>query len=314
MSTLPRLPSGAVVTVGTFDGVHLGHRAVIDLVVQRARETNRASVVVTFEPHPLAVLRPETAPGRLTLAGERTAALAETELDYLVVVRFDQKLARLDPEGFVRQVLMERCRLAELVVGHDHGFGRGRSGDLDTLRALGARFGFQVDGVDPVLDSAGQPISSSRIRGAVLEGRFDEAAGWLGRPYRVSGRVVRGEGRGRRLGVPTLNLAPPPGKLLPPDGVYAVRVEWGRGVALGMMNQGFRPTVGDGRRWLEAHLFEFDQDLYDREVRIEWVARLRDIQRFESLDVLKSQLMRDREAAMAVLAQPSRTFNDVSTS
>ena len=152
MSRLPNLPNGTVVTVGTFDGVHRGHRAVLEDLVARARAADRASVLVTFEPHPLAVLRPELAPRRLTTVAERAAALAETELDYLVVLRFDRALALLEPEAFVRSVLLDQCQMAELVVGHDHGFGRGRSGDLATLEALGTRYGFRVDAIDPVAD------------------------------------------------------------------------------------------------------------------------------------------------------------------
>ncbi len=300
MSRLPVMANGTVVTVGTFDGVHRGHRAVLDDLVARARAANRASVLVTFEPHPLAVLRPEMAPRRLTTAAERAAALAETELDYLVVLRFDHALAALEPEAFVQSVLLDRCRMAELVVGHDHGFGRGRSGDLATLEALGRRHGFRVEAVDPVADGE-NVISSSAIRAAIETGNFGEAARGLGRPYRVSGRVERGAERGRTIGVPTVNLAPPESKLLPPDGVYAVRVEWGGGVAGGMMNQGSRPTVGDEGRWLEAHLFDFDGDLYGREIRIEWVAPLRTIRRFDSLDALRVQLEIDRRAARAAL-------------
>ena len=301
MSRLPALPNGAVVTVGTFDGVHRGHRAVLDDLMVRARAANRASVLVTFEPHPLAVLRPDLAPSRLTTAAERSAALAETSLDYLVVLQFDEALAALEPEDFVRSVLLDRCQMAELVVGHDHGFGRGRSGDLATLRALGEHHGFRVDPIAPVSGDDGAVISSSAIRQAIRTGDLAEAARGLGRPYRVSGRVERGAQRGRTLGVPTVNVAPPEGKLLPPDGVYAVRVEWGGGVVGGMMNQGSRPTVGDGRRWLEAHLFDFDGDLYGREIRIEWVAPLRAIRRFDSLDALRAQLEHDRRAARAVL-------------
>lgn len=301
MSGLPLLPNGAVVTVGTFDGVHRGHRAVLDDLVVRARAANRASVLVTFEPHPLAVLRPDLAPSRLTTAAERAAALAETSLDYLVVVEFDRALAALEPETFVRSVLLDRCQMAELVVGHDHGFGRGRSGDLATLRALGRRHGFRVDSIAPVAGADGAVISSSAIRQAIQAGDLGEAARGLGRPYRVSGRVERGAARGRTMGVPTVNLAPPEGKLLPPDGVYAVKVEWGGGVVGGMMNQGSRPTVGDGRRWLEAHLFDFEGDLYGREIRIEWVAPLRAIRRFDSLEALRAQLELDRGAARAAL-------------
>ncbi len=301
MSSLPALPNGTVVTVGTFDGVHLGHRAVLEDLVARARAQNRASVLVTFEPHPLAVLRPDLAPGRLTTAAERSAAVAETDLDYLVVVEFDRALAAVSPEGFVRSVLLEQCQMSELVVGHDHGFGRGRSGDLGTLRALGAALGFRVEPIAQVTGADGAVISSSAIRQAVGVGNLTEAARGLGRPYRVSGLVERGAQRGRTIGVPTVNLAPPEGKLLPPDGVYAVWVEWGGGTVGGMMNQGSRPTVGDGRRWLEAHLFDFDGDLYGREIRIEWVAQLRAVQRFDSLDALRAQLDHDRRAARAAL-------------
>jgi riboflavin kinase / FMN adenylyltransferase len=187
------------------------------------------------------------------------------------------------------------------VIGHDHGFGRGRSGDVTTLPALGARLGFTVDVVPPVDDADGAPVSSSRIRRAIAVADFGAVTRWLGRPYRVSGLVERGAARGRTIGIPTINLAPPADKLLPPDGVYAVRVEWGGGTALGMMNQGPRPTVGDPTRWLEAHLFDFAGDLYGRTVRIEWVARLREVRRFGSLDELKAQLERDRAAARAAL-------------
>jgi riboflavin kinase/FMN adenylyltransferase len=301
VSDLPVGPRGSVVTVGTFDGVHRGHQAIVDEVVRRARRSSRKAVLVTFEPHPAVVLRPDRAPARLTLPAERAAVLAESELDAAVVLRFDKALAALSPEAFVAEVLRRRCGMRELVMGHDHGFGRGRSGDLETMSALGAAHGFEVDVVAPVHDAAGETISSSRIREAIAAGRLAEAAGWLGRPYHVSGEVVVGAGRGRGIGVPTLNLAPPAGKLLPPDGVYAVRVEWGGGVAGGMMNQGARPTVGDGRRWIEAHLFDFEGDLYGREVRIEWVARLRDIQRFASLAELRVQLDTDREQARTAL-------------
>jgi riboflavin kinase/FMN adenylyltransferase len=310
VSGLPALPGGTVVTVGTFDGVHRGHRAVIDAVVRRARESGRASVLVTFEPHPLEVLRPDAAPGRLTTAAERTAAIAETDVDYEVILRFGLPLAELEPEAFVRQVLIGKCRMSHLVIGHDHGFGKDRSGDRATLESLGRQLGFGVDVVGPV-GAGGSAVSSSAIRKAIAAGEFAEAARGLGRPYRVSGRVEPGEHRGRSIGVPTVNVAPPVGKLLPPDGVYAVRVEWGGGVAPAMMNQGGRPTFGGGRRWLEAHLFDFDGDLYGREIRIEWVAWLRSIQRFDSLDALRQQLSRDRAAAHTALDRAA-TSNGVS--
>jgi riboflavin kinase/FMN adenylyltransferase len=224
-------------------------------------------------------------------------------------LRFDRHLASLTPEEFVQDVLLERCAVKELVIGHDHGFGRGRSGDVETLRRLGKARGFDVDVVDAV-DFAGQPVSSSRIRRAVAGGDLGAAAAMLGRPYGVVGRVGQGERRGRILGVPTINLGEiSPRKLLPPDGVYAVRVEWRGGGAGGMMNQGPRPTFQDGRRVLEAHIFGFDGNLYGEWVRIEWVERLREIERFGSVEQLQKQLERDRTRAEAVLAARPGSHN-----
>ena len=302
-SLLPPLPRGSTVTVGSFDGVHLGHQAVLREIARRAAAAGRASVLVTFEPHPLEVVNPQAAPPLLTTGPERREILAQTPLDYVLFLRFDRRLAEYTPEEFVRRVLITRCDMRELVIGHDHGFGRGRSGDVETLRRLGAQDGFEVDVVE-VVDVGDQHVSSSRIRRAVAGGDLATAARMLGRPYSVSGLVGQGERRGRLLGVPTINLADvPPQKLLPPDGVYAVRVEWRGGRAGGMMNQGPRPTFQDGRRVLEAHLFGFEGDLYGEWVRIEWVERLRDVRRFASAEQLQEQLNRDRSRALQVLGR-----------
>jgi riboflavin kinase/FMN adenylyltransferase len=292
--------------VGSFDGVHLGHQAVLQEIARRAEAAGRVSVLVTFEPHPLEVVNPQAAPPLLTTGPERREILAQTALDYVLFLRFDRRLAGLSPEEFVREVLLERCAVRELVIGHDHGFGRGRSGDVDTLRRLGKEHGFDVDVVGAV-DFGDQHVSSSRIRRAVAGGDLATAASMLGRPYQVSARVGQGERRGRLLGVPTINLTDfPPQKLLPPDGVYAVRVEWRSGQAGGMLNQGPKPTFEDGRRSLEAHLFGFDGDLYGEWVRMEWVERLRDTQKFASVEALQQQLRSDRNRALAVLAaQPA---------
>jgi riboflavin kinase/FMN adenylyltransferase len=292
--------TGATVTVGSFDGVHLAHRAVLEETVRRAGAAGQQSVLVTFEPHPLDVVRPDRAPELLSTPAERRAALAETGVGHMLVLRFDAAMAALPPERFVREMLVERARMRELVVGYDHGLGRGRSGDVETLRRMGEAEGFTVTVVPPV-EVDGVRVSSSRIRQAIAEGDLGLAARLLGRPYRVTGPVVPGERRGRVLGVPTINLAVPHRKLLPPDGVYAVRVEWRDGVAGGMLNQGPKPTFGDGRRTLEAHLFGVARDLYGEWVRIEWVARLRDVKRFGSPADLAEQLERDRSAAVAAL-------------
>lgn len=300
---LPPHPEGTVVTVGTYDGVHLGHMAVLREIVERARLAGRQSVLVTFEPHPLEVVNPQAAPQLLTTGPERREVLALTGLDYVVFLRFDRRLADFTPERFVREVLIGRCGMRELVIGHDHGFGRGRSGDVETLRRLGASDGFAVDVVGAVT-LGGHPVSSTAIRRAVAGGDLRTAARLLGRPYTLSGRVVRGQGRGRTIGVPTINVDEvPERKLLPPDGVYAARVEWAGGHAGGMLNQGPRPTFGESRRSLEVHLFGVDADLYGQWVRIEWVERLRDVERFASPEQLQQQLTRDRAAALDALAR-----------
>ncbi|HPF62520.1 MAG: bifunctional riboflavin kinase/FAD synthetase [Gemmatimonadetes bacterium] len=302
MTPLAPPPAGTVVTVGTFDGVHRGHRAVLDEIAARARDRQRASVLVTFEPHPLAVVNPAAAPPRLTTAAERLEVLATCELDRVVILRFDRAMAGLAPDAFVEEVLVGRCGMRELVIGHDHGFGRGRQGDVETLRVLGDRMGFAVDVVAPVAGGGGQPVSSTSIRRAIAGGDLATAARQLGRPYTVSGRVRHGEARGRTLGFPTLNLGIAADKLLPPDGVWVVRVETPAGRFGGMMNQGHRPTFDDGRRLLEIHLLDVEVALYDRMVRVEWLAPLRPIRRFDGADALRLQLEDDARRARAILA------------
>jgi riboflavin kinase/FMN adenylyltransferase len=302
VSWLPAAPEGTTVTVGTFDGIHLGHQAVLREIAERAGAAGRRSVLVTFDPHPLEVVNPAAAPPLLTTGPERREALAQTGLDWVVLLRFDRALAALGPEAFVREVLVAGCGVRELVIGYDHGFGRGRSGDVETLRRLGGQYGFAVDVVGPV-DAGGMRVSSTLIRRAVAGGDLDTARRLLGRPYAVTAPVGRGAGRGRQLGVPTINLeGVSPRKLLPPDGVYAVRVEWRGGTAGGMMNQGGRPTFGEQGRALEVHLLGVDADLYGEWVRVSWVRRLRDVTRFPTPGALRAQLERDRAAAQAALA------------
>jgi riboflavin kinase/FMN adenylyltransferase len=297
-----------VLTVGCFDGVHLGHQALLRELYARAARLSAAPLIVTLEPHPAAVLTPGGSPRRLTTSLEQREILAELGPAFLLVLRFDAATAALSAQRFVQEVLLGRCRMRELVIGVNHRFGHGGDGDSLTLPVLGRRLGFRVTVVAPVADARGEVISSTRIRAAVGAGELEQAARWLGRPYRLTGRVMPGAGRGRSIGMPTINLeGPPPEKALPPDGVYAARVEWGQGTAGAMLNQGTRPTVGDSSRSIEAHLFGISEELYGRTVRIEWVERLRDIQRFPSLDALRDQLTRDREQALAALSRAPDT-------
>ena len=304
-SSLPPNVGGTIVTVGTFDGVHLGHQDVIRRLCARAGEAGLPSVLVTFDPHPLEVVNPAAAPPLLTPGLERLEVLAETGVDYVAVVPFTPTLAAYEAADFVDLVLRERLRMRELLIGHDHGMGRGRTGDADVLAALGAERGFRVEVVPPVSagEGGGPPVSSTEIRRAVAAGDLDRAAVGLGRLYAASGRVVHGEARGRLLGFPTLNVElPSPRKLLPPEGVYAVRVQTPRGPFGGMMNLGPRPTFGDARVGIEAHLFDAAGDFYGAWVRVDFVARLRDTVRFPSVEALVEQLGRDADAARRALA------------
>jgi riboflavin kinase/FMN adenylyltransferase len=305
MIAIPSLPQdgrGTVVTVGTFDGVHLGHRAVLTEIALRARRANRRSLLVTFEPHPMEIVNPPAAPGLLTLAHERREFFAQCDVDVVVFLAFTRRLSQYAPEAFVR-LLLERFEMRELVIGHDHGFGRGRTGDVSLLRRLGRELGFEVDVVEQV-DVGGRGVSSTLVRRAVAGGDLETAASLLGRPYSLSATVVPGARRGRQLGYPTVNLAQPDRrKLLPPDGVYAVRLEWADGGAGGMMHQGPRPTFDETDRSLEAHVFDTDVDLYGREVKLSWIARLRDVVRFPTPAALKEQLDKDFAAARAALTR-----------
>ncbi len=300
--SLAPLRGGSIVTVGTFDGVHRGHQDVLARLVARAAERSLPSVLVTFDPHPLEVVNPQAAPALLTVGEEKLEVIAESGVDYAIVVPFTPEFSRLSAEAFVIDVLRARYGMKELLIGHDHGFGRGRTGDIDVLRSLGAVEGFGVDVVPPVAANDGRAVSSTFIRRAIAGGDLARAAMGLGRHYSVSGRVVPGAERGRTLGYRTLNLpSPPPRKLLPPEGVYAVRAQTHLGAFGGMMNLGGRPTFGETERSLEVHLFDADGDWYGRTVRIDFVARLRDTVRFADAAALAAQLRRDEEDARRAL-------------
>jgi len=294
---------GAVITVGTFDGVHVGHRDLLARVTARAAARSLPSLLVTFEPHPLEVVNPSAAPPLLSTTQEKLEAIAECGLDYAAVIPFTPALAALDASEFVERVLLERFCLRELIIGYDHGFGRRRAGDVNVLRELGKRHDFAVGVVDAVsLD--GVPLSSSAIRRAVSYGDLGGAQHMLGRRYAFSGRVGRGDERGRLLGFPTLNVRiASKRKLLPPTGVYAVHIQCERGSFGGMMNLGPRPTFGDASLSLEVHVFDASGDWYDSCVRVEFVHRLRDTMRFESPDALVAQLRADERAARSALTQ-----------
>lgn len=296
-SGLPPDVRETVVTVGTFDGVHRGHHAVLEEIGERARRRDCRSVLVTFDRHPLTVVRPEAAPPLLTTPDEKKAILAQSGLDYVAFLPFTWTLSRYTPEEFIRLVLLGRFRVGELVIGHDHGFGRSRSGSIDTARRLGTELGFDVDVVAAV--SVGdETISSTKIREAVAEGDVVRAARGLGRPYSFRGPVVHGMGRGRDLGFPTANIDAPGGrKLLPREGIYAVRASLRDEIRNGLLHLGPRPTFAGSPPSIELYLLDFDRDIYGERVQIDFLERLRDVEPFASAAELVAQMRRDERRA-----------------
>ena len=285
--------------------MHRGHWEVLQEIRRRAEASDRRSVLVTFDPHPLHIVRPDRAPLLLTTAVEKKEILAESGLNYAVFIRFTEALSRYSPRRFVEEILVDRLRVRELVIGYDHGFGRDRSGDADTLRRIGAELGFAVDVVPPVR-AGGEAVSSSKIRRAVREGRVEEAREALGRPYSLRGVVVRGDGRGKTLGFPTANLGVQARvKLIPPAGIYAVRGVLRSGTHAGALHLGPRPTFQGSPPTVELHLLDFDGDLYGEEVRVDFLHYLREVRPFASAADLVAQMREDVERAREVLGAGS---------
>jgi riboflavin kinase/FMN adenylyltransferase len=306
-SSCPRPPEGCAVTIGQYDGVHLGHQAVISEVRRLASDAGLRTAVITFDRHPASVVRPESAPLLLTDLDQKLELLAATGVDYAFVVHFDEARSREPAETFIDQVLVECLNSRVVVVGEDFHFGHKRRGNVAMLREVGGAEGFEVVGLGLVaLDDApgGAPVSSTAIREALSEGRIDDAAAMLGRPYEVRGTVVQGDQRGRELGFPTANVAVPADTQLPEDGIYAGWYERPDGsVVPTAMSLGRRPTFYDDQpvSLLEAHLLDFAGDLYGEAAAVRFVTRLRGEQRFDSVDALVEQMHRDCDQARSLL-------------
>lgn len=292
----------SVVTIGNFDGVHRGHLALVERARGEADRRGVPLVALTFDPHPATVLRPDAVPPSLQSLDERVATLRSYGCDHVEVVTFDAALAALSAEAFVAGLLVDRLGAEAVIVGENLRFGAGAEGDVALLRGLGARHGFAVEAVG-LVDAGDGPVSSSALRALLAAGDLEAVARGLGRPFALTGEVVRGDGRGRTIGVPTANIAVAPGRALPADGVYAcwARPE-GEGRAPAVVNVGWRPTFGGTSRTVEAHLLVGGApDLYGRSLELAFVARIRGEERFDGVESLVARIAGDIEAARAVL-------------
>jgi len=296
----PVAARGSVVCIGAFDGVHLGHRAVLARVRGRACELNLDAVVVSFEPLPREFFAHGRAVARLSNVREKIEQFREAQVDRALLLRFNTALAAMSAQDFVERVLVRRLNAREVWVGEGFRFGHARGGDVDLLQRLGREHGFTAQALEPVVVE-GERISSSAIREALAGGSFALAARWLGRPFAIGGHVVRGQQLGRKLGYPTANVRLG-SRTSPVDGIFAVRVHGiDDSVRPGVASLGVRPTVNGKEPLLEAHVFDFDGDLYGRRIQVEFVEKLRDEEKFSDLDAMVKQIDRDAEQARDIL-------------
>ncbi len=297
ISELSRLSGPLFLAIGVFDGVHRGHQAVISTSADHARTANGTPVVVTFDPHPEKVLRPENAPHLLSATQHKIALIRNLGVGHLLVIIFNRPFAATEPEDFVQQLVNNSKPLREICVGHEWSFGKNRRGNLELLKKLGAKLNFQVVGVAPV-KANGEVVSSTAIRRAIEKGDFAKAAAMLGREYTILGTVTRGDNLGKKIGFPTANLSAH-NEQFPPNGVYAAEAKVDGELHRGVINLGVRPTVSGGKseRVLEIHLFDFDRDIYGRDIEVRFLKFLRPEKKFENLDALVAQIRRDAEEA-----------------
>lgn len=300
LDSIQKPPCRTVLTIGNFDGVHLGHREIFRRVVDKARELKGTATVVTFEPHPLRLLAPDKAPLQLNTPEEKVRLLAASCIDLLVVLNFTPQLAEMSAEAFVRDVLVRKLGVKHLIVGYDYAFGRNRQGNTAFLAAQSELHNFSLEVLEPIRAEQ-QAHSSTAIRKILRDGRVADAVKILGRNFTLDGEVVHGDGRGRKLGFPTANLVTKK-EILPRDGVYAVKVKWREEYYDGVINIGCRPTFAGSTPTLEIHLLDFQGDLYAERLRIYFVERLRDEQKFPSVAALQETVVGDIARARKLLA------------
>jgi riboflavin kinase/FMN adenylyltransferase len=296
-----------VVTMGNFDGIHLGHQALVANAAAEAKQWRTKSVVFTFEPHPLKLLTPERAPRMIVNHQDKIEMLQALGVDAIIVQTFDRRFASIEAEDFVRRYLLECLNLSKIWLGRDLRFGRARQGDAEDLIRWGSELGFGVGIVEPILVQ-GKRISSSRIRQLIEQGRVDEVRPMLGRYHFISGMVVSGHRRGRNMGFPTANLAATT-ELLPQDGIYATILELQNHHWLSVSSVGHNPTFEKGSRTVEAHILDFTQDIYGEPVKLSFVQRIREERKFAQIEDLVTQMHEDVQAARAIFDQSNLGSN-----
>jgi len=296
-------PKKSIVTIGTFDGVHIGHQKIIEELVLAAKKENCNSVLLTFFPHPRMVLQKDNSIKLINTIDERIEILKQTGLDYLIIHPFDTAFSRLLALDFVRDILVNHLNTFQLVIGYDHRFGRNREGDFEQLEEYGEMYDFSVHEI-PAQDVNAISISSTKIRKALSKGEIRKVTEYLGHAFSISGTVVKGERLGNTIGYPTANLEIAESyKLIPKNGVYVVRSKINDSYVNGMMNIGVRPTVNGMHQTIETHFFDFDTDLYGQKLQIELIAFLREERKFDSVEALKNQLEKDKINSLVLLQQ-----------
>ncbi|MBT8303050.1 MAG: bifunctional riboflavin kinase/FAD synthetase [Bacteroidia bacterium] len=295
------LSSGTIVTIGTFDGVHIGHRKIIKELIKKAKDHDLESVLLTFFPHPRMVLQKDADIKLINTLDEKSQILENLGLDYLVIEKFTEQFSRITAVEFVRDILVNKLNAKQVIIGYNHRFGRNRAANINDLTEFAQTFDFKVHQI-PAQDIDEVAISSTKIRIALNKGDIEKANSYLGYEFMLTGTIIKGKGLGKKIGFPTANLhIEEPYKLIPKNGVYAVSCMINDERVIGMMNIGVNPTVNGEELTKEVHLFDFEQDLYGRTVQVDMHARLRDEQKFDSINELKAQLIKDKEATLQIL-------------
>ncbi|OMP32025.1 bifunctional riboflavin kinase/FAD synthetase [Mangrovimonas sp. DI 80] len=292
----------SVITIGTFDGVHIGHQKIIERLIATAKGKGLESVILTFFPHPRMVLQKDANIKLLNTITERQEILEQTGLDHLIVKRFTKDFANLSAHDYVKKILVDELHAKHIIIGYDHRFGKNRSANIEDLKVFGEQFGFEVEEISAE-DIENVAVSSTKIRTALNNGDISTANAYLGYPYFLTGTITQGKGLGKQIGFPTANIhIEEDYKLIPKNGVYVVRSQWNDQTVYGMMNIGTNPTVNGKTQSIEVHLFRTNEDLYGKTIRVELLHRLRDEQKFASVALLQEQLKLDQENSLKFIA------------